>query len=136
MFDSKIYYDGALIVGKVSGVVEPQSFINGIFWQVDSRNLGEVKAGFSLLYYDCDIESIEVSDEDIKTMAEINAGIGANTGKFRTALVISNPEVIRLAKLHQSLARKSGYEVELFNTLSEGFAWLGFDNPDPGIVKI
>ena len=42
MFDSKIYNDGHLIVGKMSGVIEPQSFINGIFWQIDSRNVGEV----------------------------------------------------------------------------------------------
>jgi hypothetical protein len=29
--------------------------INGIFWQIDSRNVGEVKEGFSQLYYDADV---------------------------------------------------------------------------------
>ena len=31
MFDSTVYNEGSLIVGKMSGVLEPQSFINGIF---------------------------------------------------------------------------------------------------------
>jgi hypothetical protein len=52
VFDSRVYNDGTLIVGKMSGVIEPQSFINGVFWQIDSRNVGEVKEGFVQLYYD------------------------------------------------------------------------------------
>jgi hypothetical protein len=31
-----------LIAGKVSGVAEPQSFINGFFWQIDSRYIKSV----------------------------------------------------------------------------------------------
>ena len=104
MFDSKVYNDGTLIVGKMSGVIEPQSFINGIFWQIDSRNVGEVKDGFSQLYYDDDVEKVEVTEADIRRIAEFNTGIGANVGKFRTALVLKHPEVIRLAKIHQALA--------------------------------
>ena len=136
MFDSKIYNDGTLIVGKMSGIVEPQSFINGIFWQIDSRNVGEVKEGFSQLYYDDDIEAVDVTEEDIKRIAEINTGIGVNVGRFRTALVLKHPEVIRLAVLHQSLAKKYGFEVEIFNNLEEGFDWLGCDNPEPDVINI
>ncbi len=44
----------------MSGVVEPQSFINGKFWQIDSRNVGEVKQGFCQLDYDGDVESVTV----------------------------------------------------------------------------
>ena len=43
-------------------------------------------------------------EDDIQKIAEINTGIGAIIGKFRTALVLKKPEVIRLAKLHRSLA--------------------------------
>ena len=136
MFDSNVYSDGVLIVGRMSGVVELQSFINGIFWQIDSRNVGEVKEGFSQLYYDQDVQSVLVTEEDIKRIAEINSGIGVNVGRFRTALVLTHPEVIRLAKLHQSLARELGYEVEIFSNLSDGFAWLGCDNPDPEVINI
>lgn len=135
MFDSKVYNDGTLIVGKMSGVVEPQSFINGIFWQIDSRNVGEVKEGFAQLYYDDEVQSVNVTEEDIKRIAEFNTGIGANVGRFRTALVLRHPEVIRLARLHQSLAQAHGYEVELFNEIEDGFAWLNCANPDPENIR-
>ena len=136
MFDSKIYNDGDLIVGKMSGVIEPQSFINGIFWQIDCRNVGEVKKDFSQLYYDDDVESVIVTEKDITRIAEINTGIGVNVGRFRTALVLRHPEIIRLAKFHQVLAKKHGYEVEIFDTLETGFAWLEYDNPDPDLIKL
>lgn len=136
MFVSKVYNDGNLIVGKMSAVIEPQSFINGIFWQIDSRNVGEVKEGFCQLYYDENIELVTVTDEDIQKIFEINTGIGANRGHFRTALVLNNTEVIRLAKLHQSLAKKHGFEVKFFTSLKEGFAWLGCENPDPKVIKL
>jgi hypothetical protein len=131
MFESKVYNDGTLIVGKMSGVVEPQSFINGIFWQIDSRNVGEVKEGFSQLYYDLDVEKVLVTEDDIKKIAEINTGLGINVGRFRTALVLSHPEIIKLARLHQSIARSHGLEVEIFDGLDAGFAWLAVNNPDP-----
>ena len=136
MFDSNVYNEGMLIVGKMSGVVEPQSFINGIFWQIDSRNVGEVKEGFSQLYYDKDVTSVEVSEQDIRRIAEINTGIGMNVGMFRTALVLSDPDMIRLAKVHQALAKDHGFEVEIFSSLEQGFDWLGCDNPEPGSIKI
>jgi hypothetical protein len=136
MFDSKIYNDGDLIVGKMSGVIEPQSFINGIFWQIDCSNVGEVKKDFSQLYYDDDIESVVITEKDITRIAEINTGIGVNVGRFRTALVLRHPEIIRLAKFHQVLAKKHGYEVEIFDKLETGFAWLEYDNPDPGLIKL
>ncbi len=136
MFDSTVYNDGTLIVGKMSGVIEPQSFINGIFWQIDSRNVGEVKEGFSQLYYDIDVISVAVTEEDVRRIAEINTGIGINTGSFRTALVLNHKEVIRLAKIHQALAREHGFDVEIFNTLEQGFDWLACDNPAPETIKI
>ncbi len=136
MFDSKIYNDGDLIVGKMSGVIEPQSFINGIFWQIDCSNVGEVKKDFSQLYYDDDIESVVITEKDITRIAEINTGIGVNVGRFRTALVLRHPEIIRLAKFHQVLAKKHGYEVEIFDKLETGFAWLEYDNPDPDLIKL
>lgn len=135
MFDSKVYNDGTLIVGKMSGVIESQSFINGIFWQIDSRNVGEVKDGFSQLYYDDDVQSVAVTEADIRKIAEINMGIGVNVGKFRTALVLKHPEVIRLAKIHQALAKEHGYEVAIFNNLEDGFAWLACENPEPETIK-
>jgi len=136
MFDSKVYNNGTLIVGKMSGVIELQSFINGIFWQIDSRNVGEVKEGFAQLYYDDDVRSVNVTDVDIKRIAEFNTGIGANVGRFRTALVLRHPEIIRLARLHQSLAKNHGYEVELFERLEDGFAWLKCVNPDPENIRL
>jgi hypothetical protein len=123
-----------LIVGKLSGVVEPQSFINGIFWQIDSRNVGEVKEAFCQLYYD-DVESVTVTEDDIQKIVEINTGIGATISTFRTAPVLKKPEVIRFAKLHHSLAQKHGFEVALFTTLEDGFAWLDCENPEPEIIE-
>jgi len=136
MFDSKVYNDGTLIVGKMSGDIEPQSFINGIFWQIDSRNVGEVKDGFCQLYFDDDVQNVAVTEDDIRRIAEINTGMGVNVGKFRTALVLKHPEVIRLAKIHQALAKEHGYEVEIFNCLEDGFTWLDCDNPEPETIKV
>jgi len=136
MFDSNVYNDGSLIVGKMSGVIEPQSFINGIFWQIDSRNVGEVKEDFLQLYFDSDVESVLVTEEDIQKITEINTGMGLAIGKFRTALVLRNPELLRLAKLHQSLAEKYGLHVAIFDGLEQGFAWLGCENPDPENIKL
>ena len=96
MFDSTVYNEGTLIVGKMSGVIEPQSFINGIFWQIDSRNIGQ----------------------------------------FRTALILRHSAIVRLAKRHQSLAKKHGLEVELFDSLEDGFNWLACTNPDPENIKL
>ena len=136
MFDSDVYNDGRLIVGKMSGEVELQSFINGIFWQIDSRNLGDVKRDFNQLYYDDGVDSVSVTEEDVRRIAEINSGIGSNMGVFRTALVLVHPEIIRLARIHQALAKEHGYEVEIFNTLEQGFHWLGCENPDPDHIKV
>jgi len=135
MFDSAVYNNGTLIVGKMSGVVEPQSFINGIFWQIDSRNVGEVKAGFSQLYYDDDVSSVIVTEDDIRKIADIKAGIGVNVGAFRTALVLKHPQIIRLARVHQSLAKAQGFEVEIFESLEQGFLWLGYENPRPDLIR-
>jgi len=136
MFKSNVYNDGNLIVGKMTGVIESQSFINGIFWQIDSRNVGEVKEGFLQLYFDSDVESVLVTEDDIQKITEINTGMGLAVGKFQTALVLRHPEILRLAKLHQSLAEKYGLQVAIFDNLEEGFAWLGCDNPDPDNIKL
>ncbi len=135
MFDSEVYNDGVLIVGKMGGVVEPQSFINGIFWQIDSRNLGEVKAGFSQLYYDENVSQVLVTEQDIRKIAEFKTGLGINAVAFRTALVLRHPDVIRLARVHQALAKSQGFEVEIFQCLAQGFTWLGCDNPRPDFIK-
>ncbi len=135
MFDSTVYNDGTLIVGKMSGIVELQSFINGIFWQIDSRNVGEVKAGFSQLYYDEDVVDVLVAEDDIRKIAEIKSGIGANVAVFRTALVLKHPEVVRLAKVHKTLAESQGFEVEIFQSLEKGFAWPGCKNPCLDLIK-
>ncbi len=136
MFDSTVYNEGTLIVGKMSGVIEPQSFINGIFWQIDSVNVGEVKDGFSQLYYDDAVELVEVTEGDIEKIAEFNAGIGVNVRQFRTALVLRHPEILRLAKIYQQLAKEHNLEIEIFENLEEGFAWLDCVNPDPETIKI
>ena len=136
MFESKIYNEGSLIVGRMSGVVEPQSFINGIFWQIDSRNVGEVKEGFCQLYYDEDVDSVTVTESDIQRIVEINTGMGVTVGKFRTALVLNHPEIIRLAKVHQALATAYNFEVEIFDSLEAGFAWLACQNPEPDVIKL
>lgn len=135
MFDSKVYNDGALIIGKMSGVVEPQSFINGIFWQIDSRNVGEVKDDFCQLYYDEDVNSVVVTEQDIRKIAEFNAETSMKIGRFKTALVLKHPDIIKLARLHQALAHEQGQRVEIFDTLDEAFAWLGCVNPDPENIK-
>ena len=136
MFESNVYNNGSLIVGKMSGIIEPQSFMNSIFWQIDSRNVGEVKAGFSQLYYDIAVESVDVNEDDVRKIAAFNTGIASQVGRGRSALVFRHPEVIRLGLLHQTLAEERGIQVALFNTLEAGFKWLNCDNPDPKTIML
>lgn len=131
MLESEVYNEGTLIVGRMSGVVETQSFINGIFWQIDSCNVGEVKQGFCQLYYDQQVQSVSVTEADIRRIMEINTGIGANVSHFKTALVLQHPEILRLAHIHRELARKHGFQVEIFDSFESAFTWLGMENPAP-----
>ena len=57
-------------------------------------------------------------------------------GSFRTALVLSHPEIICLAKIYRALAKDHGYQVEIFSSLEQGFGWLGCENPEPDSIKI
>ena len=136
MIESKTYNDGCLIVGKVSGDIESQSIINEIFWQIDSINVGEVKDGFSQLFYESNVQAVSISEDDIARFEEINTGMGINVDRFRTALVLRHPEIIRLARIHQLQAKKRGFEVEIFNSLEDGFAWLGQHNPEPAVIRL
>ena len=50
--------------------------------------------------------------------------------------MLQHPEVIRLARIHQALAKEHGYEVGIFSVLQDGFDWLGCENPEPDKIKV
>ena len=133
MLTSNIYYEGELLVGCFTGVIQPQSVFDGMFYQVDSRNIGEVKEGYCQMLYDVDVTAVEANECDVHRFAELNKGIGFHRGIHKTAIVFRDMKLIRLASLYKELAAEYGILVELFPTAEAAFAWLGFDNPD---VKI
>jgi hypothetical protein len=135
MLERKVYEAGQLIVGRISGVVKAQTFINSTFWQIDSKNIGELKKDYSQLYYDTEIKRVELSAKDVIKMAEINSGIAVNLERYRTALVIRDKRLIELAKMHQEISQKLNYQVKVFNNVVQGFAWLGYKNPDHENIK-
>lgn len=135
MLERKIYFDGNLVISRVSGIVKSQDLIDHVFWLIDSHNVGEVKTGFSQLIYVEDIDSMELTEEDVHRISQISTGMGQARGKFKTAIIAVEPYDMKLAHLHKSLARISDLEVEVCDTFEEAFHWLGCDNPDSGLYK-
>ncbi len=136
MLTSTIYYDGKLIVGRFEKIIQPQTVFDGIFYQVDCHNVGEVKDNFSQLFYDIDIESVEANECDVHRIAEFDKGIGFHLEKRKTALVFNHDKMIRLGTLYKELAKESDLEVELFTDLQSAFVWLDYINPDPETIYI
>ncbi len=136
MLTSTIYYEGKLIVGRFEKLIQPQTVFDGIFYQVDCHNVGEVKDNFSQLFYDIDIESVEANECDVHKIAELDKGIGFHLEKRKTALVFNNEKMIRLGTLYKELAKESNLVVELFTELDEAFAWLGYENPEPELIRL
>ena len=135
MLERNIYFDGSLVISRVSGTVKSQDLIDHVFWLIDSHNVGEVKTGFSQLIYVEDIESMELTEEDVHRISQISTGMGQARGKFKTAIIAVEPYDMKLAHLHKSLARISDLEVEVCDTFEDAFIWLGCENPDPGVYK-
>ena len=135
MLERNIYFDGDLVISRVSGAVKSQDLIDHVFWLIDSHNIGEVKTGFSQLIYVEDIESMDLTEEDVHRISQISTGMGQARGKFKTAIIAVEPYDMKLAHLHKSLARISDLEVEVCDDFKEAFLWLGCDNPDPDMYK-
>lgn len=136
MLTSEIYYDGRLLVGRFAGVIQPQSVFDGIFYQIDCHIVGEVKDNFAQLLYDDAIESVEANECDVHRIIDLNKGMGLHRGRHTTALVFQDRKLQRLAALYKELAKELDLKVELFDSLEQGFDWLGFDNPDPVEIKV
>ncbi len=136
MLEHNIYYNGELVITRVTGVIKSQEMIDHVFWLIDSHNVGEVKSGFKQLIYTDDIESMELKEEDIYRISQISDGIGQTRGDFKTAIIAVEPYDTRLAHLHKSLAQQSNLEVEVFGDFEQAFNWLGCENPDPDVLQL
>lgn len=134
MLSSEIYHDGKLLVGRFSGDIIPQSVFDGIFYQIDCHIVGEVKDNFAQLLYDADITSVNADESDVERIIELNRGMGLHRGKHTTALVFRHPRLRYLAGLYKEKAHQLELEVELFDSLQQGFDWLGYANPDPDTI--
>ena len=135
MLERNIYFGGNLVISRVSGKVKSQDLIDHVFWLIDSHNVGEVKTGFSQLIYVDDIESMDLTEDDVQRISQISTGMGQARGKFKTAIIAVEPYDMKLAHLHKSLARISDLEVEVCGSFDEAFNWLGCDNPDRDVYK-
>lgn len=136
MLTSTIYYEGKLIVGRFEEIIQAQSVFDGIFYQVDCHNVGEVKDNFSQLLFDINIEKVEANECDVHRFAEFDQGIGSHLEKRKTALVFKDEKMVRLATLYKALSKESELEVELFTDLKTAFDWLGYENPEPESIKL
>jgi len=135
MLTSTIYYEGELIVGRFEEVIQAQSVFDGIFYQVDCHNVGEVKDNFCQLFYDINIDKVEANECDVHRIAEFDQGIASHLERRKTALVFKNEKMLRLGKLYKELTKESKLEVELFTGLKTAFDWLGYENPEPERIK-
>jgi len=136
MLTSTIYYEGKLIVGRFEEIIQAQSVFDGIFYQVDCHNVGEVKDNFSQLFFDINIEKVEANECDVHRITEFDQGIASHLERRKTAIVFKNEKMVRLGKLYKELTKKSKLEVELFSDLKIAFDWLGYDNPEPSSIKL
>ena len=136
MLTSTIYYEGELIVGRFEEIIQAQSVFDGIFYQVDCHNVGEVKDSFCQLFFDINIEKVEANECDVHRITEFDQGIASHLERRKTALVFRNEKMARLGNLYKELTKESKLEVELFTDLKIAFDWLGYDNPEPDSIKL
>ena len=131
MLEREVYNKGRLVVSMVSGVVKSQEIIDHVFWLIDSHTIGEVQSGFDQVVYAVNIDEVTLREQDIQRISEISTGLCQGRGRFRTAIVATEPTGLKLANFYKSLVRDAGLEVELCKSFEEAFTWLGCDNPDP-----
>lgn len=131
MVERKIYNKGALLITRVSGEVKSQELIDHVFWLIDSHNIGEIQPGYDQVVYTVNVDSVNINEEDVQRLTEISTGLGQSRGRFRTAIIATEPTELKLASFYQSLVEGSGIEAEVCSNFDEAFAWLGCENPDP-----
>ena len=131
MVEREVFYKGQLVVTRVSGEVKSQELVDHVFWLIDSHTIGEVQTDFNQLVYVDNLNSVNIHEKDVERLSEISTGLGQGRGKFRTAIIATEPNDLKLAQFYQSLVKDSGLEVEISSNFDEAFTWLGCDNPDP-----
>ena len=132
MVERETYNKGQLVMTRVSGDVRTQELIDHVFWLIDSHNIGEVRSGFDQVVYTQAVDSVNLGEADVQRLTEISTGLGQARGKFRTAIVATAPDELKMAYFYQTLAERADLEVAVCSNFEEAFAWLGCDNPDPG----
>ncbi len=131
MLERNIYLDGSLVVTKCEGVVTGEELIDSANWMV--KNFGEsMKPGFSQIFDARCVITHEITEDEVRRIAQINMIYSRDRGRFTMAILAIKPYPQALARLHKLLSVASNIRVELFDDIDKAYRWLLDINPELG----
>lgn len=127
--ETRMLENGNVLMALFSDVVSGEDLVDFLFWLIDEHKQGHLPDGYRLLIDARNVRIVQVRDEDIHRLSQINMTYGRGRGNLKTAIIVDNEDGRHLAHLHKSLARLSAIDVEVFESLDDACAWLGFIPP-------
>lgn len=76
------------------------------------------------IYDYLDTTTFNFSEDEIKSIAIIDTNESFISGRLKIAIVADDPDILHFSRIYQQNMHNSDWEVEIFNRLEEGFAFV------------